>query len=455
MTEPAPQDLEFLNSLGDLACQLNQTPYGPSEQISQTDTMSLNCRWYLVSNFRQLLSQIYVEHGLIQTLIDQPVDDGFRPGFEIKSGELDADDFEKAMIFCERHRVIDNIMQAIKWARLYGGGALLILTDQDPMFPLDIKAINEKTPLEFRAVDMWELYNSEQNVEGDITPGGALGMGDAEYYDYYGKRVHHSRVFRIKGKEPPSFIRPRLRGWGMSEVERVVRSLNQYLKNQDVIFALLDEAKIDVYKIKGFNAALLNRTGTAGIAKRIQGANLIKNYNHALTMDAEDDYIQKTMTFAGLSDILLQIRQGIAGDLKIPMTKLFGISAAGFSSGEDDIENYNAMIDSEIRAKSKFIIVDVLAIVCQKLFGFAPDDLMVSFNPLRILNAIEEEEVKNHQYNRLASAFQLGLMDGQEAKEGLNKDSLISIEVDETTDALPPLGENLLTPSGDKVDGKS
>ena len=31
-------------------------------------------------------------------------------------------------------------------------------------------------------------------------------------------------------------------------------------------------------------------------------------------------------------------------NLKMPITKLFGISAAGFSSGEDDIENYNSMI---------------------------------------------------------------------------------------------------------------
>ncbi len=321
------------------------------------------------------------------------------------------------------------------------------------MMPLEIGKINEKSPLEFRAVDMWELYYSQQNVEGDITPGGTMGLGHPEFYDYYGRHVHHSRVLIFKGKEAPSFVRPRLRGWGMSELERLVRSLNQYMKNQDVIFALLDEAKVDVYKMEGFNSALLTSGGTAAVSKRIQGANLIKNYNHALTMDAKDDYIQKQIAFTGLAEVLTQIRQGIAADLKMPVTKLFGISAAGFNSGEDDIENYNSMIEGEIRAKVKYVVVDALQIVCQKLFGFIPEDLQIIFNPLRILSAVEEEEVKNHQFNRVMSAYESGLIMDTEAKEGINKDSLLPVEIDETAPAAPPIGSDDLTPSGKKVEG--
>jgi len=66
-------------------------------------------------------------------------------------------------------------------------------------------------------------------------------------------------------------------------------------------------------------------------------------------MDMKDDYEQKQITFTGLSDVLSQIRYGIAADVKMPMAKLFGMSASGFNSGEDDIENYNAMIESSVR----------------------------------------------------------------------------------------------------------
>lgn len=428
-------------------------PYGGS-QLSQADTFFKNNRWYLISNFRQLLSEMYVEHGIIQTLCDQPVDDAFRSGFEIKTSQLDGNDIEKLQNWMERHKVVEIIKQACKWARLYGGGAVIPLTNQDPAKPLNLKAIKQDSPLEFKAVDLWELYYTYQNIENLEIDGDDVNTLDNsvdDHYDYYGIRVHCSRVMRVEGKQPPAFIRPRLRGWGMSECERVVRSFNQYLKNQDVVFELLDEAKVDVYKIKGLNSALLSSSGTNAVSNRVQLANMIKNYLNALTMDVEDDYEQKQMTFTGLGEMLVQIRQGIAADLKMPITKLFGVSAAGFSSGEDDIENYNSMIDSEIRSKIKYIVIDVIGIICQKLFGIVPDDLQIEFRPLRVLNALEEEQVKNHQYNRIMSMYQSGLIPAQEAKQAINKDSLICVEIDENADALPPIEGEYLTAQGEGV----
>ena len=449
-------DIQFANSMSDL-CESFGNSYGnmygsPGDQISQTDTMFNNLRWYLVSNLRQLLSQVYVEHGIVQTLVDQPVDDAFRAGFEIKTSQLDANDIEQLLVYCERNNVISSIMEAIKWSRLYGGGGVLIITDQDPQTPLNIKAIKQDTPLEFRSVDMWELFYDVQNTSGNLDIGGALGANNSDHYDYYGKRIDKSRVYRVIGKQAPAFIRPRLRGWGMSELERLVRSLNQYIKNQDLIFDLLDEAKIDVYRLKGLNSALANTAGTNGIIQRVALSNKMKSYNSAIIMDKTDEYEQKQITFAGLSEVLLQIRQGLAADLKMPMTKLFGISSAGFNSGEDDIENYNSMIEGEIRNKHKFTVVDILQIACQKVFGFMPEDLMITFNPLRILNAKEEEEVKDSQFNRVMSSFQNGLASAQEAKEAMNKDSLLGVEVDETTEALPPInmGEAEVKPASGK-----
>lgn len=437
-------DEELINSMSSLCASIANanTPFGGmgfGDQLSDADTLFKNNRWYLISNIRQLLTQLYVEHGIVQTLVDQPVDDAFRAGFEVKTGVLDADDIEQLKVYDERHGVIANLIQAIKWSRLYGGGAIIIITDQNPATPLDITKINKDTPLEFRDADMWELYNAEQNVQGTTVVGGALGADMGDFYDYYGIPVHKSRVYRIIGKKCPSFLRPRLRGWGMSELERLVRSLNQYMKNQDVIFSLLDEAKVDVYRVKGFNNALMTPSGTDSISKKIQMSNSLKSFNNALTMDLGDEYEQKQIAFAGLAEVLLQIRQGLAADLKMPMTKLFGVSAAGFSSGEDDIENYNSMLESEIRMKNRFTVVDLYQIVCQKVFGFSVPDLMIDFNPLRILNAKEEEEVKDSQHARVLSTFSAGLATGQEAKEAINKDSLLGVEIDATTDALPPI----------------
>lgn len=443
VVENSEGNLVKLNSFQDLS--LNLQPFGgaagPVNELSSTDTLYFNLRWYLISNYQQLLSELYVEHGIIQTLVDQPVDDAFRSGFELKTAELDANDIEILMRYVERYGCIRAVKQAKKWGRLFGGGGILIITDQDPKTPFNVKSIGEDTPLEFRPVDMWELFNPQSNIEGDLEVGGKIGGGYNEFYNYYGRLIHHTRVMKVIGKEPPSFIRPRLRGWGMSEVEKVVRSLNQYMKNQDVVFQLLDEAKIDVYRLDGFNTALLNSGGTESVRKRVQNSNLIKNYLHALVMDKDDEYEQKQINFSGLGEILLQIRQGIAADLKMPMTKLFGISSAGFSSGEDDIENYNSMIESEIRADAKWFTLEVLEICCQKLFGFVPKDMGLEFNPLRILNAEEEEKVKDSQFNRARSVYMDGLATAQEAKQAMNKDSLVGIELNENSEGLDPVGQ--------------
>jgi uncharacterized protein len=456
--EALDREIELVNSMGDIIDNFGGAALfaqGASNNPAiQTNTLFYNNRWYLVSNMRPLITQTYVEHGIVQTLIDQPVDDAYRAGFTIKSSQLDADEIEQLHNYLEKWQVIEHLKQARKWARLYGGGGILIITNTDSETPLDLKTIHEDDPIEFRACDMWELYYTQMNVSATADLGAGIGENQSDYYNYYGRQVHKSRVLKIEGKEAPSFIRPRLRGWGMSELERLITSLNQYIKNQALIFELLDQAKLDVYKIEGLSASLLTPEGSQKIYNRLTSGNQLKSFTQAIVMDKEDEYEQKQLSFGGLSEILLQIRQGIAADLKMPMTKLFGISSAGFSSGEDDIENYNSMLEAEIRSKDKYLVVELLNICCQKLFGIIPHDLLIEWNPLRILNAKEEEEVKNSQLNRTMSIFQSGLATAQEAKEAINRDSLICVELDESTDALPPVGGDFVTESsGTNVDG--
>lgn len=447
----ANEESEVVNSLGGFVGSLTNT-FSLGTQVGQTDTLYCNLRYNLVSNDRSLLSQMYVEHGLVQTMIDQPVDDGFRAGFEIQTGQLDADEIEHLENYIERDGVIKAAMQAIKWARLFGGGGVLIITDQKPDTPLSINEVNDKSQIDYRAIDLWELQST--GVIGSPSYSVKDGAYDdnSEFFMYYGIRIHKSRVLRIKGKEAPAYIKQRLRGWGMSEIERLIRSINQYFKNQNVMFELMDEAKVDVYKIQGFNSALMSAAGTDAVTKRVQSANQVKNFLNAITMDADDDYIQKKMSFSGLAEVMSEIRMQVASDLKMPMSKLFGIPSTGFSSGEDDLENYNAMVEGEVQLKTKYVMLDLISISCQKLFGYVPDDLMIKFNPMRQLSAKEEEEVKNSKFNRTMAAYQSGAIDRETWAMQMNKDNLLPTEVDEGVEALEPLDGQFTVGSQDAVD---
>lgn len=419
---------DITNSLTGLLSGLSFGVPGNGSQIDQVDTLFKNNRWYMVSNMRQVLSELYVEHGIIQTLIDQPVDDGFRKGIKIKTDQLSEDEIAELQAYIENENTLTTIAQGMKWARLYGGGGVLVITGQNPSAPL--KELKQGDTFELKSVDMWELFFDKQNVAGgydDISP---FFKGSNTHFNYYGHNVNASRVLIAQGKEAPSFVRPRLRGWGMSEIERMVRSFNSYLKNSEVIFELLDEAKIDVYKIEGFNSSLASREGTTKIQTQLQMANQLKSFLNAVVMDKNDEYEQKQMSFSGLGEMLTQVRQGIASDLKMPITKLFGVSSAGFSSGEDDIENYNSMVESEVRTKAKPIITSVLRLVCQSLFGINPKDLTIEFPPLRVLSAEQDENVKNSTYNRFSSYYSQGMLTDKEYAELVKKHDLIDIDTE-------------------------
>ncbi len=400
--------------------------------------MFSNLRGYLVSNMRSLLSQSYVEIGLIQTVCDVPVDDALRGGIELRSKQLDESQIDDLLTSLDRDNDLTTAGQSEKWSRLFGGaGILIIVADQDPEQPLDLKSISSDTSIEFRAADLWELFFNQQSTE-DFDP--STSLEHFEFYNYYGEKIHKSRVLRVKGMPPPSFIRPRLRGWGLSAVEVLVRSINQYLKATDLTFEVLDEFKVDIYKIKNLVNTLASPAGAQKILERIQLANRQKNYQNAVTMDSEDDWDHKQLSFTGISETMAGVRMQVAADLRMPITKLFGTSAsAGIgNTDQNDMENYNSMVESQVRNKLKFNLLKICELKCQKLFGFIPDDLKLTFKPLRVLGAVEEESVKTTKFARLIQMKAAGEISTQEFRDACNKDNLLAVQLDTTEDVLNP-----------------
>lgn len=432
------------STLGD-AIGLSDNPFGgiggigQTERISSPDTLFKNLRWFLVSNFRQVLSQAYVEIGLIQTVVDVPVDDAFRDGIEVTSKQLDENQIEELLQALERDDDLVTLAQAAKWNRLFGGGAILILTDQDPESPLDVAALSADDRLEFRAVDMWELYWDRQNTEDHTLDVDSSDENDV--YNYYGQSIHRSRVLVMKGLVAPSFIRPRLRGWGTSVVEVLIRSINQYLKATDLGFEVLDEFKLDVFKMKNLVNLLNTPSGAQKVKSRIQLANWQKNYQNALVMDAEDDFDHKQLSFAGLAEAMEGIRVQVAADIRMTRFKLFGESGGtGLSDGknEGDLEVYNSMVQSSVRTPARRPTLKVCELKCQVLFGFVPDDLRVKFKPLRILSAEGEENVKTQKFNRALAARSAGEITTFEFRETCNKGGLLDVTLDTKVDQLNP-----------------
>lgn len=403
-------------------------------QLSQTDTLEKIIRGYLITNNFMLLCRLYAEVGIIQNFIDIPVQHALKGGFEIETKQFSTEDIAELLEEIETQKDIEEVMYAMIWKRLFGGSGLITLDRHNPDADFKMDQIQQGDKISFKAADLWEL-NSNLTIKDDYVPGqmDRLGDGERNFY-YYGKYLSPSRVKMLKGKRAPSHIRAMLRGWGLSEVEDVIRSINQYIKTGDLTFEVMDEFKIDVYKFKGLATSLASKSGQALVQERITTANMQKNYQNGVALDAEDEFDHKHLTFAGLAEIMNENKKNVASDLRIPITILFGQSAAGFNSGEDDIENFNSMIESAIRPEALHLIKYVVKVRCLTKFGVIPDDLKVTLKPLREMSSLDIETMKTQQFTRLSTARGQGDIDSVEYREAANKQSLFGIQLDENKD---------------------
>jgi phage-related protein (TIGR01555 family) len=382
---------------------------------------------------RIVLTYLFTTNGLFQTALQLPIQDAISRGVELESDELSASDIDTVLEFWDDEGIWDTILHAATWVRLYGGGGILINTNQDPETPLRLRGIG-RSPLELYDVERWQLdTNFPYTEEFDLE------MRSSEFMYLLGKKIHESRFILMKGKRAPSYVRRQLRGWGMSEGERMIRELNLYLKTQDVLYEILDESKIHVYHIKGLAQKLMTSTGTAQVAARVQAANEIKNYVSALMLDSEESFEQKTMSFTGLAEVSRENRIGVAAALRMPVTKLFGMSASGFNSGEDDLESYNQMVESEIRRPLNRMVKAVFDLSFAYLFDYIPK-FRFKWPTMRVLTETEHQEVLDRSANRLLSFYDRGLIQTPAVEAEAKKAGIFTTNMNMVINPVPPNG---------------
>ena len=374
----------------------------------------------LTINFT-LLTYLYKTHGVLQTMVDEPVEDSWREGLELTSKEL-GEGIGELEDFIEEKGIWESFKWAQRWARLYGGSGLVINAGQDPDKPLDEKDLHRGN-LEFYDADRWEFSGTHRAAQSFL---------------FYGQKLDATRVLTFGGKRAPRMLRATLSGWGMSEMERTVEDFNVWLRGRNVLYEILDEAKIDVYAIDGYAQTLLLPDGEATIRARIQATNQIKNFHNALILDKNDDYKVQTTSFSGLADVMRENRIGIACATRIPFSKLFGTAAAGgmANSTQDDLENYNGMVGSAVREPAKPIVRKVLRLCMIACFG-REYDISFRFRPMRVLTAKEDEDIKTSKQRRYVELYDKRILDSKELGELLHKDELVPIQTKAQQGLLP------------------
>lgn len=342
---------------------------------------------------RDELENMYRGSWLAKRIINSVADDmtskGWRFGFDAESEDAKADirKFEK------KFGVYAKVNEALRWARLYGGGVLLLGVNGqgDLSQPLDPSLVKPGQLRWVRPMDRWRLGAAGPIITDLESPF----FGDPETYIVAESsvQVHRSRLMKFDGEKLPYFPWTANGYWHDSSLQHVLDSIMNYDTTTQGIASMIFEANVDVISGVGLAELLSQEDGEAKVAKRFQAAAMMKSFTKMLLLDAEETYEKKSNTFNGLPQVVQQFANDISGAADIPITRLFGQSPGGLSStGEGDLQNYYTMVSSKQDADLRDPLERFYEIAGRSE-GFFEDKMELFFEPLWTMSEATQADV--------------------------------------------------------------
>lgn len=338
----------------------------------------------------QELSTAYINSWLAGVIVDVPARDAIR---EWRSWNTEQDQVEKIEELEKKLYLQSTVLDCLTAARLYGGAAIYINTDNnvDNSLPLDIH----------EDVKSLVVLTNEELREGDICKDiDNEFFGLPEFYTLLSEdgtiaEIHASRLMVMRGIRLPANRRDYKHGsWGASVLNRTLENVKQLDGTMANIASLVFEAKVDVLKLNGLFDILSQEGGTSLMHNRMMAQATMKGINGAIVMDAEDDYDQKHASFAGLPEIVNSFMENVAGAAGIPLTRLFGRSAAGLSGkGEGDEKVYFDRVSDiqELTIRPATALFDKLLV--RQACGIEDESVFYEWRPLQQLNEKDRAQI--------------------------------------------------------------
>ena len=372
-----------------------------------------------------LLNSLYRDNWVVQNVVGLMVDDMLREWYTLKGSytpeALDAlDKVERDT------RLRERINEGMRWGRLYGGAAGLIMIDgQDDLSkPLDTDMIFPGSFKGLYIVDRWQgiTPNMDLVFEGGDPVPKSYSITDANGNTVV--NVHHSRVVRFTGRDLPFLERVAEMYWGESEVEALYKDVVAHDNVSANMAALTFQANINTMEYKGLEQ--LFSIGSTQAQRRfwnVMQAQSVLRSNFGTQLVEQGNQIKNTQyTFTGLQEVYESMCLNLCGASHYPMTKLFGRSPAGMNAtGESDLKNYYDYVDSQREAKVRPVLQQLLPILAMSAWGTIPDDLDFTFPPLWTPTAKEVADIAKTKSEAIVAGFQAGLYDKATAMKELKK----------------------------------
>lgn len=369
------------------------------------------------------LDAMYFGDGIVKTIVNLVPEMMLSKGFEI---EADNELYVKSTL--ESLGAIDKIIEMLYWARLYGGGLIVMgINDGRPLeMPVDTSQIRSVDFLHVFDRYQCNLVITAENIDQDMR---SPNYGQPLFYPIrpYGVTngnqeiiVHHSRILRVDGIQLPGRVKFQNKGWGESEIQACYSQLVNYASGYNNSAVLISDFVQHVFSIEGLSQKIMCENGRQ-VMTRFEIMNQAKSNYNMIVKDTLETYEKLSTNVSGIPDLLDRFMMALSAVTRIPVSLLFGRSAAGMNStGEFDMNSFYDYIIQQQEKKLRPVLEKLIRYVFLSMDGdsngLEPDNWSLKFNPLTESSPLEEANYRHRVAETDRMYFETGVLTAEEIR---------------------------------------
>lgn len=357
--------------------------------------------------------ELYAQDDVAATIVDYLPDEMTREWIELKGEAAQNKKFEDRLT---QLSVKSKSNEGLKWARMYGGAALLVITD-DQNLELPLTKFSQIKQLQL--LSRWELKRADLDTDLASPNFGnpltyRLSSTAMQGNALKSPKIHYSRVIRFEGVKLGRRLRTYLDYWGDSSLTRCREPILNYQTSHNAAVTALQDFSVGVFKLK--NLANLVASGQEeDIKKRIAIAEMSKSVLHAMLIDEDETYENVTRNLTGVPEILEKSTDRLVSASRMPHNILLGDSSKGLgSTGESEQTTWYDFVSSVQEKDLRPILDRVMFLLAMELKTEAPP---FDFKPLWQMTEEEQAGIRKTQSETDKNYVDTGVLDpGEVAK---------------------------------------
>lgn len=341
------------------------------------------------------LTNLYLTNGLAQRIVDKPADDAFQRGVEVEGDEDDAMGAEY-----DRLSLLTRMADAVKWSRLYGGAALILVAQDGGDFAEPLNADNLDIINEIRVYDITCIQGTDRVYNDPSDPDT---YGKLEYYIVtppggQSFNLHETRLIPVAGEPlPPNLMNYNRVPWtGRSALEACAKDIGRYEQGLEWALRLLERKQQAIYNMTGLAEAFAH--GTEGLAaRRINLIDQVRSNLNSVVVDKDDTYTIQSPGIDGIQTVLDEFQIALAASSGFQETMLFGKSTRGLNqTNAGDLESHYTLVAhiQEVIARPPMEKLTSILWLQKQLKAKIPEEWEIKFNSLWVPTDKEEADTE-------------------------------------------------------------